>query len=106
MAKKAEPTFEEDIEALDGIVAQLEGGELGLDESLKRFEEGVALARKLRARLDAAQGRIEELLETGEARRRAISGCARGPSRRRASTCACAGEAPDAGSPRGAPPAG
>ncbi len=69
MAKKAEPTFEEDIEALDGIVAQLEGGELGLDESLKRFEEGVALARKLRARLDAAQGRIEELLETGEVRR-------------------------------------
>lgn len=69
MAKKAEPTFEEDIEALDEIVAQLEGGELGLDESLQRFEEGVALARKLRARLDAAQGRIEELLETGEVHR-------------------------------------
>ena len=69
MAKKAETTFEEDIEALDGIVQSLEGGALGLDESLKRFEDGVALARKLRARLDAAQGRIEELLESGEVKR-------------------------------------
>jgi exodeoxyribonuclease VII small subunit len=69
MAKKAEPTFEEDLEALDEIVAQLEGGELGLDASLARFEEGVALARKLRARLDAAEGRIEELLESGEVKR-------------------------------------
>ena len=46
-----------------------EGGELGLDASLKRFEDGVALARKLRGRLDAAQGRIEELLESGEVTR-------------------------------------
>ena len=68
MAKKAETTFEDEIEALDAIVQQLEGGELGLDEAMKRFEEGVALARKLRARLDAAQGRIDELLESGEAR--------------------------------------
>jgi len=68
MAKKAETTFEEEIEALDAIVQQLEGGELGLDEAMKRFEEGVALARKLRGRLDAAQGRIYELLESGEAR--------------------------------------
>jgi exodeoxyribonuclease VII small subunit len=69
MAKKAETTFEEDIEALDEIVQDLEGGELGLDDSLKRFEDGVALARKLRARLDAAQGRIEELLESGDVKR-------------------------------------
>lgn len=68
MAKKAETTFEDDLEALDGIVEALEGGELELDESLKKFEEGVALARKLRARLDAAQGRVEELLESDEAR--------------------------------------
>ncbi|MEA3200010.1 MAG: exodeoxyribonuclease small subunit [Thermoplasmata archaeon] len=68
MAKKAETTFEDEIEALDAIVQQLEGGELGLDEAMKRFEEGVALARRLRARLDAAQGRIDELLESGEAR--------------------------------------
>lgn len=65
---KSEPTFEDDLDALDAVVEALEGGELGLDESLKRFEEGVALARKLRARLDAAEGRVQELLADGSTR--------------------------------------
>lgn len=69
MAKKnAESTFEEDLDALDAVVDDLEEGELGLDESLQRFEEGVALARKLRKRLDDAEGRVEELLADGTAR--------------------------------------
>ena len=69
MAKKgSESTFEADLEALDAVVDDLEAGELGLDESLKRFEEGVALARKLRKRLDDAEGRVEELLADGSTR--------------------------------------
>lgn len=68
MAKKAEATFEEDLEALDAVVEALEGGELGLDDSLRRFEEGVALARRLRARLEAAEGRVQELLADGSIR--------------------------------------
>ena len=69
MAKKgSESTFEADLEALDAVVDDLEEGELGLDESLKRFEEGVALARKLRKRLDEAEGRVEELLADGSTR--------------------------------------
>jgi exodeoxyribonuclease VII small subunit len=65
MAKKSEATFEDELEALDEVVEALEAGELGLDDALKRFEEGVALARKLRARLDAAEGRVQELLADG-----------------------------------------
>lgn len=61
-------TFEQDLEALDRIVEALEAGELGLDEALKRFEEGVALARKLRSKLDAAEGRVQELLADGSTR--------------------------------------
>lgn len=68
MSKKSEPTFEEDLEKLDETVGALEGGELGLDEALKRFEEGVALARRLRGRLDAAEGRVQELLADGSTR--------------------------------------
>lgn len=68
MAKKVEATFEDDLEALDAVVGSLEGGELGLDDSLKRFEEGVALARRLRARLEAAEGRVQELLADGSIR--------------------------------------
>ena len=65
---KSEPTFEDDLQALDEVVEALEGGELGLDASLKRFEEGVALARRLRARLEAAEGRVHELLADGSVR--------------------------------------
>jgi len=46
----------------------LESGKLDLDDALKRFEEGVALTRKLRTRLDAAEGKIEQLLEDGTTR--------------------------------------
>lgn len=65
---KNETTFEDDLEKLDAVVEALESGDLGLDDCLKRFEEGVALARKLRERLDKAQGRVDELLADGSTR--------------------------------------
>ena len=68
MKKKSEPTFEDDLDALDDVVEALESGELGLDEALRRFEEGVKLARSLRKRLDATQGRVEELVADGSVR--------------------------------------
>lgn len=63
---KGETTFADDMAALEKAVRDLEGGKLDLDAALARFEQGVALARKLRARLEAAETRIEELLEDGE----------------------------------------
>jgi exodeoxyribonuclease VII small subunit len=36
-------TFEEALQRLEQLVDQLEAGKLGLEESLKVFEEGVAL---------------------------------------------------------------
>lgn len=47
---------------LTAIVEQLESGDLELEESLARFEEGVRLARSSQARLDAAEQRVDELL--------------------------------------------
>lgn len=63
-----EPTFAEQLEHLEKAIRDLEGGRLDLDDALARFEEAIALTRKLRARLDAAEGRIEELLADGETR--------------------------------------
>lgn len=69
---KAEPTFADEMEELEKAVRDLEGGRLDLDAALARFETAVLLARKLRARLDAAEGRIEELMADDETRSLAV----------------------------------
>lgn len=53
---------------MERSIRELESGRLDLDEALQRFEKGVQLTRKLRQRLDAAEGRIEELLADGATR--------------------------------------
>ena len=60
------PTFEASLERLSEVVEKLEGGELGLEESLALFEEGVGLARTAQARLDSAEKRVEELVRVDE----------------------------------------
>ena len=57
-----ELSFEDAMTRLSAIVEELEGGELSLEHSLRRFEEGIKLARKSQARLDAAEAKVEELL--------------------------------------------
>jgi exodeoxyribonuclease VII small subunit len=61
----AEATFQSELEKLEKHIRDLESGTLDLDEAMKRFEEGVALTRRLRKRLDEAEGRIEQLLADG-----------------------------------------
>jgi len=61
----AEATFQEDLQRLEKHIRELESGRLGLDDALKRFEEGVALTRRLRSKLDEAEGRVEQLLADG-----------------------------------------
>jgi len=55
-------SFEDAMKRLSAIVEELEGGELSLEASLRHFEEGIQLARKSQARLDAAEAKVEELL--------------------------------------------
>jgi exodeoxyribonuclease VII small subunit len=43
---------------------QLERGELTLEESVSLFEEGVRLSQACKQELDAAEGRIELLVES------------------------------------------
>ena len=62
----AEPKFEKDLEKLEGIVQALEEGELSLDESLARFEEGIKLARNCEKALTRAEKRIEILTKNAE----------------------------------------
>lgn len=56
-----EKNFEEAMERLRGIVEELERGDLSLEESLKKFEDGVKLSQFCLAKLDEAEKRIEVL---------------------------------------------
>jgi exodeoxyribonuclease VII small subunit len=58
---RPEPTFEQARGELERIVAQLEGGDAGLEEAIALWERGEALYRLCVAKLDAAQGRVEQL---------------------------------------------
>ena len=57
-----EMTFEQARAELEQIVRRLEDGQISLDESLKLWERGEQLHALCRARLDAAEERVAELL--------------------------------------------
>jgi exodeoxyribonuclease VII small subunit len=56
-----QPSFEAALEELETIVHQLEEGELGLDESLGKYEQGVKHLKHCYQLLKAAEQRIELL---------------------------------------------
>ena len=55
------PSFEEALNRLEGIVHLLEDGDIGLNEALERYEEGVRLLRQSYDLLQHAERRIELL---------------------------------------------
>lgn len=64
--KTQEPNFEKDLERLESIVTALEEGGLSLDDSLKRFEEGVQLAKRCEKMLTDAEKKIEILTKNAD----------------------------------------
>ena len=62
MASKKTIPFEENLAALESIVAQLESGELSLEDSLKQFEQGIALTRACQESLAAAEQKVQVLM--------------------------------------------
>ena len=56
-----ESTYNEAALRLEAIVAALERGGMGLDETLKLYEEGALLLKTCQAELVAAEGRLNEL---------------------------------------------
>jgi len=58
------PTFEESVAQLEQIVAAIASGQIGLEESLAKYEQGMELVKRCRGILDRAEKRIEQLTES------------------------------------------
>lgn len=59
-------TFEAALDELDTLVNQLESGDLALEDALKKFERGIALARSGQQKLTQAEQRVEILLQADD----------------------------------------
>jgi exodeoxyribonuclease VII small subunit len=67
--KKTDINFEKSLEELEGIVEDLESGDLSLENSLKSFEKGIKLARQCQEQLSKAELQVQKLIEeNGELR--------------------------------------
>lgn len=60
----AEKTFEETLEKLEKIVEDLERGDLPLEETLKKYEEGMKYSRFCMDKLNQAEQKLKKLVKT------------------------------------------
>jgi exodeoxyribonuclease VII small subunit len=61
-----EKKFEDELKELEDTVARIDSGELSLEESIKAFEQGVALVRSLNQKLDEVEKKIEVLVRDSQ----------------------------------------
>ena len=59
--------FEKQLSRLEEIVEQLENEQTDLDNSVKLFEEGIALSKDLSEKLETVKFKVEELKKKGQA---------------------------------------
>jgi exodeoxyribonuclease VII small subunit len=56
--------LEKSLEQLEGLVDELESGDLPLETAMKKFEEGIKLTRQCQSALKDAEQRVEVLLKS------------------------------------------
>ena len=59
-------SFEENLEKLEALVKKLESGENSLDEAVKLYQEGIALAKICHEELKNAEEAIVKLMDSEE----------------------------------------
>lgn len=65
---KSKLTFEQAYAELEKIVAQLESGDLTLEDAVTLYEQGQRLARLCGEMLDSAELRVQQVTESGAIR--------------------------------------
>jgi exodeoxyribonuclease VII small subunit len=67
VSKKPAPVnFEQSLAQLEALVAHMESGELPLEEALRSFERGIQLTRECQSALQAAQHKVQILMQRPE----------------------------------------
>lgn len=61
------PTFEQALQELEEIVTQVEEGQIGLEDSIKKYEAGMKLIKYCRGVLDQAEKRVETISQEMQA---------------------------------------
>lgn len=59
-------SFEEQMEELEKIVTELENGRLSLDESVKKFEDGIKISKECNDMLEKAENKIKILINQND----------------------------------------
>lgn len=59
---KKQPSFEENMTALQNIVNRLESGDVPLEEALTQFEQGIKLTRTLEKTLTQAEQAMNKIV--------------------------------------------
>jgi len=63
---KRKPSFEEALKQLETLAEQIERGEVGLEESIRKYEEGMSLIKQCREILSRAELRVQQLQERSD----------------------------------------
>jgi len=63
MPAKKSVNLEKALSELEKLVEEMEQGNLSLEESLKRFERGIALTSDCQQALQTAELKVQELIE-------------------------------------------
>lgn len=58
-------SLEEQFEKLDGIVADLESPDVALEDSFKKYEEGMKLLKECNAVIDRVEKKVLQIREDG-----------------------------------------
>ena len=58
MATKKKLTFEQQLEAVEALISGMESGSMPLEESMRRYEEGMAMIASMEKELQSAQQRL------------------------------------------------
>lgn len=72
MAAKKKPTFEEQLAGVETLIGEMESGGLSLEESLRRYEEGMKALATLEKELSDAAQRVTVLRKAADGTEREI----------------------------------